>query len=163
MAAKRKCFICGEELHSISKRGLEYSVVLQNAKGSYHLCGRMKWNDKWSMLLSEQEDNPRIYSRPHPLCPACFLKKLRRAVVALETALECQDVAALEEDDQKQEQEQEQDEQPKKQDIDVPSAEEIRKKYPEFVQKVIVGNNGKPPSDDLLQTVFKQMHRAGYV
>lgn len=143
MAAKRKCYICGEELHSINRRGLEYSVVLQNAKGSYHLCGRMKWNEKWSMLLSEQEDNPRIYSRPHPLCPSCFLKKLRRAVVALETALEGKEPAVDPEQD--------------KQEAEKPeiTAQEIREKYPEFYEKAKRVNDGKDVEDDQLVFLFK--------
>lgn len=159
-----KCHGCGKKLNeedAIDEKGCKYMPADMKAS-NYAYIGRISvGHGLQAFYLTGSIPSPRYGNGkpPRPYCPSCFLKKLKRAVVALENALENKCI----DPDDTPEAEQEPEEQPKKPEIVVPPAEEIKRDYPEWVARVTKAHHGVPLEGESLREIFRMQRRSGCV
>lgn len=161
-----KCSCCGKKLDDdndvIDEKGCKY-IPADIKASNYALTGRLTiGSGKNTSVFILSVPSPKIGTGkpPRPFCPACFLKKMRRAVTILESELEGKDLETMDDNDD----EQPQAEQPKKKpEIIVPSAEEIKRDYPDWVKLVTKTNNGVPLEDEDLREIFRMQRKIGAV
>lgn len=100
----KKCHFCSKPLDDdsiIETKGCYYMPADLKAS-NYSLVGRLSFgrgNQAFNLVGSVKSNTFYKGKLPKPICPSCFLSKLKRAVVALETALEGKEPA----DEEKQE------------------------------------------------------------
>ena len=118
----------------------------------------MKKQRDWTLYLSvhDEGDMGAKSNTPHPICPDCFKKKLKRFIVAMEIALENKGIKV---DDDAPEADQKPEE-PKAPEI---TAEEVRRDYPEWCAKLKAAANGREVDDGTLLEIFLKHRKHGMV
>lgn len=157
-----KCFCCGKKLSNdnsiIDEKGFHYLPADIKAS-NYALTGRAgvgHGEQAFYIIISVHSPKFGQGKPPRPYCPACFLKKLRRAVVAMENALENKGIKV---DDDAPEANQKPEE-PKAPEI---TAEEVRRDYPEWCAKLKAAANGREVDDGTLLEIFLKHRKHGMV
>lgn len=157
-----KCYGCGKKLNDdedvIEEKGCKYIPADMKAS-NYAFIGRLNVGyGQQAFYLTGSVPSPKYGNGkpPRPYCPACFLKKLRRAVVVLENALENKGIKV---DDDAPEADQKPEE-PKAPEI---TAEDVRRDYPEWCAKLKAAANGREVDDGTLLEIFLKHRKHGMV
>ncbi len=155
-----KCCCCGKTLDNdndvIDEKGCHYiPAVMRGNKDAY--IGRVAiGHGKNVVYFTGAIPSPKYGAGkpPRPFCPACFLKKLRRAVAVMEDTLEGKDFEEMAEQDEQEEQK------PQEPEV-VPDVTWIKVKTHIFEDLCL--DLPKPPTDEQIVEEWKRRHAIGLI
>ncbi len=155
-----KCCCCGKPLDDdndvIDERGCKY-IPADIKASNYALTGRLTighGKNACIIILSVPSTKMGHGKPPRPFCPACFLKKLRRAVAVMEDTLEGKDFEEMAEQDEQEEQK------PQEPEV-VPDVTWIKVKTHIFEDLCL--DLPKPPTDEQIVEEWKRRHAIGLI